>query len=207
MTDLFILVPLPVLAGFVMAGILLNLTPGADVIFATASGLAGGPKVGAAAGLGVGLGGLVHVALAIAGVSALLAASPVGFTALRWAGAGYLLLLAWRSWNATGGLGGGKGAARPMRALARGFMTNVLNPKVALFILAFLPQFADPERGPVWEQMLILGLAFVVTGTFITAGYGALAGMLGHRLTARSRLLNRISSVMFAGLAVRLVLD
>jgi len=91
------------------------------------------------------------------------------------------------------------------RALARGFVTNALNPKVALFVLAFLPQFTDPARGPVWQQIVVLGAVFSATGTLITCGYGALAGLAGRALGARMAALNRVAAVMFAGLAARLV--
>ena len=83
-------------------------------------------------------------------------------------------------------------------------MTNLLNPKVALFILAFLPQFADPARGPVWSQLLALGLVFAVTGFLITAAYGAAGGALSQSLVRHGRAMNRIAALVFGGLAVRL---
>ncbi|WP_151717777.1 LysE family translocator [Gemmobacter serpentinus] len=204
MIDLLALVPPAELVAFLAAGIVLNLTPGADVMFATASGLAGGPKAGAVAGLGVGLGGLFHVSLAAIGVSALLAAHPAALTGLKWAGAGYLLFLAFKSWNA-GASAPGKGVAHPARALWRGFVTNALNPKVALFVLAFLPQFTDPVRGPVWQQILVLGAVFTATGMVITSGYGLVAGLAGQALGRRMGALNKIAAVLFGGLAARMV--
>lgn len=205
MTDLLALVPPADLAAFLAAGIVLNLTPGADVMFATASGIAGGPRAGAVAGLGVGLGGLWHVGLAALGISALIAAHPAALLGLKWAGAGYLLWLAWKSWRATAAPALAGGQRRALAALWRGFVTNALNPKVALFVLAFLPQFTDAARGPVWQQILVLGALFTLTGTAITAGYGALAGLAGRRLGARLGLLNRVAALMFGGLALRLV--
>ena len=205
MTDLLALVPPADLAAFLAAGIVLNLTPGADVMFATASGMAGGPRAGAVAGLGVGLGGLWHVGLAALGISALIAAHPAALLGLKWAGAGYLLWLAWKSWRSCGDVVAGRGERGAMAALWRGFVTNALNPKVALFVLAFLPQFTDAARGPVWQQILVLGALFTLTGTAITAGYGALAGLAGRRLGARLGLLNRVAALMFGGLALRLV--
>ena len=86
----------------------------------------------------------------------------------------------------------------------RGFVTNALNPKVALFVLAFLPQFTDPARGPVWAQIAVLGALFTVTGTAITCGYGALAGMAGKRLAARMGLMNKVAAMMLLALAVRM---
>lgn len=204
MTDLLTLVPPAELAAFLAAGIVLNLTPGADVMFATASGLQGGARAGVVAGLGVGLGGLLHVTLAVLGVSALLAASPAALTALKWAGAAYLLYLAVKSWRA-GAVLPGQGEASAGRALWRGFVTNALNPKVALFILSLLPQFTDPARGPVWQQILILGVLFMITGTVITAGYGLLAGMAGQALGRRMGALNKLAALLYGALALRIV--
>jgi len=205
MIELLSTYPLAEFLTFLAAGILLNLTPGADVVFAVGSGLSGGPRTGAMAGLGVGLGGLWHAGLAALGVSALLAASPAAFTVVRWGGAAYLLWLAVRAWRG-GGIGQGSGeAASPARAFRRGFAVNAANPKVALFVLAFLPQFAHPEYGPVWVQILALGLAFALTSAVVTAAYGVLAGSLGARLLRHGRLLGRISALLFGGLAVKLV--
>jgi threonine/homoserine/homoserine lactone efflux protein len=204
MDALFALIPLADLLAFLAAGIVLNLTPGADVIFATASGMAGGPRVGAVAGLGVGLGGFFHVGLAALGVSAVIAAYPAALVGLKLAGAGYLLWLAWGSWQA-GATDDRRGEGRAGAALWRGFVTNALNPKVALFVLAFLPQFTDPARGPVWQQIVVLGALFTVTGTVITCSYGALAGLAGQHLARRMRWVNKVAAVMLAGLAGRMI--
>ena len=189
---------------FLLAGLALNLTPGADVLFATASGMRGGPSAGMAAGLGVGLGGAFHVSLAALGLAALVAAHPAALTAIRWTGAAYLLWLAWAVWHAGPPEPGARGTADPWRALGRGFLANVLNPKVIIFILAFLPQFTDPGFGPIWAQIVYLGAIFTATGTLVTMGYGALAGLLGRRLEQRGGIMNRIAAVIFAGLAARL---
>jgi len=197
--------PATVLA-FLGAGVLLNLTPGADVMFASASGLAGGPRAGVAAALGVALGGVLHTLLAAAGLAALLLASPLAYDAVRWLGAGYLLFLAVKSWRAPPAEEVA-GAQRLGRAIRRGFVTNALNPKVALFVLAFLPQFTNPEAGPVWQQILVLGLLFSGTGFFITAGYGALAGAVGHALAGAAGWMGKVAAVVFVLLALRLVVD
>ena len=201
---MFSLIPLETLIAFASAGILLNLTPGSDVMFATASGLAGGPRAGMAAGAGVGLGGFWHVGLAALGVAALLATHPAAMTGLRWFGAGYLTYLAYAAWTA-GPVAPTTGSASLGRAFWRGFVTNALNPKVALFVLAFLPQFTDPARGPVWQQILILGAVFTLTGLVITAGYGALAGIAGQRLVARMGLMNKLAAGVFGLLALRMI--
>lgn len=204
MWDLLQNYPTTQLLAFTAAGLALNFTPGADVMFATASGLKGGPKAGMAAGLGVGLGGALHVSLAALGLSALIAAHPGALTAIRWLGAAYLLWLAYASWRSRPAAEA-NGALHPWSAIRRGFIANALNPKVILFILAFLPQFTNPAWGPVWHQIVLLGTIFTVTGTLVTMGYGALAGALGQALSRRMSVLNKVAAVMFAGLAARLV--
>lgn len=204
MWDVFHTLPLHEFLAFVGAGLILNLAPGPDVLFATASGLQGGPRVGAAAGLGVAGGVIWHVGLAALGLSALIAALPQALITIRWAGAVYLLYLAWKSWNA-GAAPAAKGAVTPGRAFLRGALTNLLNPKPILFLLAFLPQFVRPDYGPAWQQIVVLGGAFALTGAVVTAGYGFAAGLAGRAVGAHMGWLNRIAAVMFAGLAARMV--
>ena len=192
---------------FMGAGILLNLTPGADVVFASACGMSGGWRAGIAAAFGISLGSLLHITLAAVGVSALLKAVPHAYDAIRYLGAAYLAYLAYKSWVTKSVPDAGRSASSLGRAIRRGFLTNALNPKVALFILAFLPQFTDPAIGPVWQQILILGVAFTTTGMVITSTYGAMAGVFGGTLRARFGVLNKITALIFGGLAARLVLD
>lgn len=201
-----LLPPPDLFAAFLTAGILLNLAPGPDVLFASASGLAGGPLAGAAAGVGTATGCLVHVALAALGLAAVIAADPRALPALQWAGAGWLLWLAWKSWTATG-TGPRRGGADPRAAFARAFLTNLANPKTILFILAFLPQFADPARGPVGPQIAALGAVFATTGAAVTAGYGVAAGLMGRALPLPATILNRAAAVAFAALAARLLTE
>jgi threonine/homoserine/homoserine lactone efflux protein len=209
MLDVLAAMPPGSLAAFVAGGLILNLTPGADVLFATACGIAGGPRAGAMAGLGVGAGALVHAGLAAAGVAALVAAHPAALDALRWIGAAWLLWLAAAAWRRAGAAERAAGAAPAGagRAFRRGALTNLLNPKPLLFVMAFLPQFVDPARGPVWAQVMALGTLFAMTGALVTAGYGALAGHAGRVLRARAGLLDRAAAVILAGLAARLALD
>lgn len=205
MLSLIQLIPPEKLWLFVTSGIVLNLTPGADVMFATAAGLRGGARPGAAAGLGVGLGALWHTLLAALGISALLTAWQGALVALRWAGAGYLLWLAWQSWRAGAGKVGTGGPLTTAEALHRSFLINAANPKVALFILAYLTQFADPARGAMWIQIVVLGAIFAATGTIITGLYGIIAGIFRQAMAARMTLLNRVASGMLVFLALRLV--
>lgn len=191
---------------FLAGALVVNFAPGADMVLATACGVQGGPKAGAAAGFGAGTGVLWHVGLAAAGVSALIAAHPGALDALRWAGAAYLVFLAWRAWNA-GAEGPGAGHASLWRAWRKGVLTNMLNPKPVLFVLAFLPQFVVASGPPIWQQIVMLGLMFAFTGTLVTMGYGIVAGYAGQALARRMGIVNRLAAVLFAGLAVRLVAE
>lgn len=200
-------VPPSRLYAFLSAAILLNLTPGADVLFATSCGLRGGIRAGVSAGIGTAIGSLWHIALSALGLSALLVAFPGALTALKWAGAGYICWLAWQSWRAAGASVAqdqGQGIA-PAAALYRAFLINAFNPKVALFMLAFLPQFTDPALGPIWRQILFLGLVMSATGGVITAAYGAAAGAMGASLAQHMSVLNRIAAIMLVILALRLI--
>ena len=193
-----------VLLTFLGAGIVLNLTPGADVAFTMASGLKGGKRSGIAAAIGITTGSLLHTVLAAFGLAAVLISYPIAFDAIRYLGAAYLLYLAWQAWTQTGSQSKSEGASSMRKAIAQGFLTNILNPKVALFILAFLPQFTNPQNGPVWLQMLILGGLFSSTGIIVTIAYGLLAGTLSDKLHSYQRPLNKITALIFGGLAARL---
>jgi threonine/homoserine/homoserine lactone efflux protein len=196
-----------VLAVFIGAGLLLNLTPGVDFVFVSANGMAGGPRAGMAAALGINLGVTVHILLAAAGLSTLLLAYPGAYDLIRYIGAGYLAYLAVQTWRASDKLGNSGTALTPRKAIWRGFLTNILNPKVALFVLAFIPQFTDPAIGPMWRQMLILGAIFQIFGLAFSRALGAAAGAFYTNLRRRVGTLNKITSILFGGLAARLLID
>lgn len=206
MIETLLLMDPTTVAAFLLAGIVLNLTPGADVMFATACGLSGGWRGGVAAAFGVALGSVVHVALATVGISAAILAAPHAYDIIRWAGAIYLLWLAWAAWTAPPPEPD-QGRRTYQAAIRKGFVTNLLNPKVALFIMAFLPQFATPEIGPIWHQTLGLGLLFIVTGLVITSGYGAFAGLFGAALGKMQGVMGKVSALVFGGLAARIILE
>jgi threonine/homoserine/homoserine lactone efflux protein len=194
---------------FLAAALALNLTPGADMTYVIARSATQGRAAGIAASLGVSAGSLAHSLLAAFGVAALVASSEVAFISIKIVGALYLLYLAWKAFRA-GAQGLHLQALQPVqlrRVFAEGALTNLLNPKVALFILAFLPQFVDPTKGSVIVQILILGLIFNIGGTtvniVVAASAGAASGMLRNSATF-SRWLNRISGIVFIGLALRL---
>ena len=121
------------------AAVALYLTPGADMMFTLATGITGGPRAGVAAAVGISTGVLLHVILAAMGVAVLLLAYPAAYHAIKYIGAAYLLYLAIQSWRAGDDLRMGQGNQNIWRAFRRGFVTNIMNPKVALFVLAFLP--------------------------------------------------------------------
>lgn len=203
--DTIAAIPTAQLTAFVAGGLVLNVAPGQDVFFASACGIQGGPRAGALAGFGVGLGVLMHVTLATVGLGAVVAAHPEALLAIKYLGAAYLLWLAWKSWRAGPADPSARGSVRPWTIIRRGFLSNALNPKPVLFLLAFLPQFTNPAWGPVWQQILGLGLIFAFTGTLVTMAYGIVGGYAGHVIGRRLGLINKIAAVMFAGLAIRLV--
>lgn len=198
-------IPTAGLLAFVAGGLVLNFAPGQDVFFASACGIQGGPKAGALAGFGVGLGVLMHLMLATVGLGAIVAAHPGALRIIRYVGAAYLVWLGWKSWTAGPVDPSARGAVRPWTIIQRGFLSNALNPKPVLFLLAFLPQFTNRAWGPVWQQVLGLGLIFAFTGTVVTIGYGILGGYAGQVLGRRLGIINKIAAVMFMGLALRLV--
>ena len=195
------------IASFMAAAVALYLTPGADMMFTLATGITGGPRAGVAAAAGISTGVLVHVILAALGVAVLLLAYPAAYSAIKYLGAGYLVYLAVQNWRAGDTLRMGHGNHSIWRAFRRGFITNIMNPKVALFVLAFLPQFTDPSIGPIWHQIIWLGL-FLALGGVITDGiFGIFAGLMAMHLKSFSGKMNKISAVVFGGLAAKLVLD
>ena len=198
-------IPAAQLLAFGLGGLALNFAPGQDVFFASACGIQNGPRAGALAGIGVGLGVLFHLTLATVGLGAVVAAHPEALLAVKYAGAAYLLYLAWKSWTAGPVQPQAQGARRPWNIIRRGALSNILNPKPVLFLLAFLPQFTSPAYGPIWQQILGLGLIFAFTGTLVTMGYGVVAGYAGQVVGQRLRIVNRVAALMFAGLALRLL--
>jgi len=199
------------LALFLAAALALNVTPGPDMLYVIGNGIGQGARAGLVAALGIFAGTLVHIALAALGVTALLAAWPLAFDILRWSGALYLAWLGLKALRAAPALARPEAAA-PRRLWAvfrQGAVTNVLNPKVGLFFIAFLPQFVRPEAGAPALQILVLGLLFNVQGTLLNAAVAGASGALATGLArspAAALWLGRVSGVMFLGLAVRLAL-
>jgi len=204
---------------FIAAGWLLNLTPGPDVLYIVSNALRSGARAGLVAGLGITAGCFVHVFAAAVGVGALLSASATAFTVLKWAGAAYLLWMGVRMLfsRAGGGNGAAIAAARsapPLAASLRsvflgGFWTNVLNPKVALFFLAFVPQFIAPGTDNKALAFVLLGVLFNVNAIPVNAGWALAAAWMARRAGAIQRgmhWLDRVAGAMFIGFGLRLAL-
>lgn len=198
-------IPSQQLLTFMVGALVLNMAPGQDVLFASSCGIKGGPRAGAYAGIGVGLGVFCHLVLVTVGLGAIMATHPQALSAIKYAGAAYLLWLAWKSWNSRDATGQAQADAGRWNIIRRGMTSNLLNPKPLLFLLAFLPQFTHAAYGPIWLQVLGLGLMFTASSTVVTMGYGILAGYAGQVISRRMGFANRIAAVMFAFLAVRLV--
>ena len=196
--------PLTLLA-FIPAGLALNLTPGADMMFCLGLGLRAGPRPAIAASAGISAGGMVHVTLAGLGLGAMIAALPWTFDAIRWIGVAYLLWLAWNALRQTP-QSPTNTPMRAARAFREGMVVNLTNPKVILFVLAFVPQFVDPAHA-ILPQFLIYGLVLALGGFLINGAVGVFAGGLGRRMATSPRFtrgLGLVSAAIFAGLAARL---
>jgi len=179
---------------FVTAALALLLTPGPAVLFVVNRSVQRGRANGFAATLGLSVGGLVHVIGTVLGLSAILMASATAFSLIKYAGAAYLIYLGVKTIFVRGKEDPGETAATSSssrRAFVDGVVVNVLNPKAALFFLAFLPQFADASRGPIAPQLLVLGLLFVSLGIVTDGLYVVVAGTLGRWLRTRPRAANR----------------
>lgn len=217
--------------------VLLALSPGPDNLFVLMQSVQRGPRVGFAVVQGLCLGIGLHTLAVAAGLAAVVAASPMLFQLMKWCGALYLVYLAWGAWRAPvhatdaaeasaasgpSATSAGRAAApapAPVQAglswdawrrmVGRGMVMNLTNPKVLIFFLALLPQFADPARGTVPLQIMALGLAFMLATLLVfgaVAYFSGVFGVLLQRSAAAQRWLNRAAAVVFVGLAVRLAL-
>ena len=206
---------------FIAAGLLLNLTPGPDVLYVVSNALRSGARTGMVAALGITAGCFVHIFGAAVGLSALMAGSAMAFSILKWAGAAYLLYVGLHllrpgpdavvDLSRVPPLSGeflGPGRFRPI--FFRGFWTNVLNPKVALFFLAFVPQFITPEMDNKPVAFLLLGLLFNFNALWVNFGWALVAAFLVRRsgVVQRSlRWLDRLAGALFVAFGVKLALS
>jgi threonine/homoserine/homoserine lactone efflux protein len=191
-----------------MAGALaLNVTPGPDMTFVLAQATHRGTRAGIAAALGIGAGTFFHMTLAAFGLAALFAAFPLAFDVVRYAGAAYLVWIAVGMIRRPPHLSAATGEPSVRDAFRQGIVTNILNPKVAIFFIAFLPQFVDRSAGPAWLQILVLGICFDIGGTLVNCIVALGSGKLAERLKRNplvGRIMGWISASVMLGLAVRL---
>jgi len=174
---------------FVVAALVLLVIPGPSVLYIVARSIEGGRTAGLVSVLGVQTGALVHIAFAAVGLSAILASSAVAFSVVKWLGAAYLV---WLGLRRIFGRDEEEGEATvepaPLsRVFSQGVIVNMLNPKTALFFLAFLPQFVDPARGAAWTQILLLGATFVLLALCSDGLYALLSGTAGGWLRRRMK--------------------
>ena len=199
---------------FLAAALALNISPGPDMLYVISRSLEQGRRGGIVSALGIGVGTLVYTLVTALGLSALLFSLPILFNAIRYAGALYLAYLGFRMLFAkvvkTRGVTGSKPVHMPLGSVFRqGVTTNVLNPKVALFFLAFLPQFVDQSKGQIALQLVLLGLMFDTSGTSVNVLVATLAGRVGESLKKRSafsRIQRTLPALILIGLAILVAL-
>lgn len=204
------MLPLDVAVSFFGIAVLLALSPGPDNLFVLMQSALWGRNKGFMVVLGLCTGLIGHTVAVTIGLAAVVAASPAAFTVLKVLGAAYLVYLAWGALRA--GTQAGSGVKPPQQSNAvlyrRGIFMNITNPKVTLFFLAFLPQFASPARGSVALQTLGLGALFILATLLVFGAIAWFAGSIGAHLNASARAqkwLNRLAGIVFLGLALRLV--
>ena len=200
------------IAVFFVASVLLGIAPGPDNIFVLAQSVMHGPRAGFTVTMGLCTGLVVHTLMVTLGVAALFQASEVAFTSLKLIGAIYLFYLAWQAFRApvSSMKPAGTAVAGFWRLYRRGIIMNVTNPKVSIFFLAFLPQFADPSKGLLGLQLILLGMIFIFATLLVFGGVSLVAGTVGGwmaRSNSAQRVLNWTAGTVFAGLAVRLLVD
>jgi threonine/homoserine/homoserine lactone efflux protein len=199
------------LALFMTATLALNLAPGPDMLYVSTRSLAQGRRAGVISALGIAAGAVVHTLVIASGLAALLRAVPVAFEIVRFAGAAYLVWLGIRAlrWRAGPLTGAPLDRASEWAIFRQGMITNLLNPKVALFFLAFLPQFTHPAAGSVAVQIVVLGCLFNISGTIVNIAVALLASSARRWLAAGhrgERVLRWLTGSVFIGLGLRLAL-
>ncbi|HEY7641760.1 MAG TPA: LysE family translocator [Steroidobacteraceae bacterium] len=196
---------------FMTATLALNLAPGPDMLYVSTRSLTQGRRAGVISALGIAAGTCVHMVAIASGLAALLRALPLAYEIVRFAGAAYLIWLGVQALRGKAGPTAGKplDRASDWAVFRQGAITNILNPKVALFFLAFLPQFADPARGSVALQIVVLGCLFNLSGTIVNVAVAYLAASAGRWLGARGhveRIFRWVTASVFIGLGLRLAL-
>ncbi len=194
---------------FLITSLIVVIAPGTGVIYTLANGLSLGARASVIAALGCTLGIVPHIAASILGLAAVVHASALAFQLLKYAGVAYLLYLAWSAWRESGALPvqGQEVSRQAARILGRGITLNLLNPKLSIFFLAFLPQFVDAAAGGLAYQMAGLGLVFMGLTLVVFIGYGLLAAFARRQVVERPgvmTLLRRGFALALGGLGLRL---
>jgi len=204
------MLPAETIIPFIAASFLLALAPGPDNIFVLTQSALSGRGAGLIIMLGLFTGVIFHTLAVTFGVALIFKTSATAFMVLKCVGAAYLLYLAWQAFHAPVSRieKGTRQTPQYLRLYKRGIIMNITNPKVALFFLAFLPQFADPERGSVGLQLILLGCLFVLAAMPVFATIAILAGTIGqwlNRSDMAQKLLNQAAALIFFALAVKLI--
>ncbi len=194
---------------FFAASVLLGIAPGPDNIFVLTQSALHGRGAGLVVMLGLCTGLIVHSIAVALGVAVIFQTSAVAFSALKFIGAGYLMYLAWQAFRASAAKFEAEliPEANLWKLYRRGIIMNITNPKVSIFFLAFLPQFADQSRGPISLQLLLLGGVFIIATILVFGGIALLAGTLGqwlNRSTRAQNIMNKVAGAVFVCLALRL---
>jgi threonine/homoserine/homoserine lactone efflux protein len=201
----------PEIGLFVVAAVLLAIAPGPDVIYVLTRGVAQGPRAGIAAALGFATGCIFHTVLAAVGVAALIRSSEVAFDLVRYAGAAYLIWIGIQALRhrASFSIEGSEDARALATIYKQSVLGNMLNPKVTLFFLAFLPQFVNQQAGNVGLQMAILGVVFMLVTLVVFGAVAIFAGWIGAWMRARpviDKRLNVFAGITFIALGIRVAL-
>lgn len=198
-----------ILPVFLAASLILLITPGPDIAFIVATGVSEGRRSALWASAGISFAMFAHSIFAAAGIATIVAASPLAFDVVRFGGAAYLLFLAYKSLRSKPFVPSTQVTARSaLENFRRGFLTNLLNPKAILFTGVFLPQFASPSYGPLFQQIVGLGAVLAFFGQLFQATLSIASGSLGRWLLSSPRrqlVLERLMGVVFLGLAARLL--
>ncbi len=198
---------------FLTAAVLLNLSPGPDIAFILGQTVRGGKKSGFAAMLGIWTGAFGHVLMAAAGLSAILATSAFAFSVVKWVGAGYLIWLGISALRSSGGSFVSdkvKTSPKFFPIYKQGAIVGLLNPKVAIFFLAFLPQFVVEGAGPIWAQLFLHGSLIILVAAFIEPPLVLAGGKLTNKLRNNPKIglwMDRSLGAIFIGLGIRLALE
>ena len=194
---------------FIVSSFLIIIAPGPDILFVLAQGMSRGKKAGFTAAAGLATGNIVHTTAAALGIAALLAAYPKAFFAVKLAGIAYLLFLAWKTFRSRNAEDTADAEEGSPNLFIRGFIMNVLNPKVALFYLAFFPQFISPAAAHPVLQTFAMGLTFMVMVLCVFGGLGIASGAIGGMFSRHPRVKKGLAWAnifIFCGLAVKLAL-